>query len=122
MKVLVIDDSLINLKIARHTLQHAGYDVTEASNGLEGVKMARGILPSIILLDIEMPNLGGVKTLKMLRSISILDAIPVVALTASSMTGDKERLLGEGFDDYISKPVNLNDLIEKVGILCGKSK
>ena len=118
MNVLVIDDSLINLKIARHTLQHAGYEVFEASNGLDGVKMAKSLLPSLILLDVEMPNMDGIETLKMLRSIAPLDSIPVVALTASSMPGDKEKLIDAGFDDYISKPVNVNKLIAKIQAIC----
>ena len=117
MKVLVIDDSLINLTIARHTLEHAGYDVIEANSGLEGVKIAKGVLPSLILLDIQMPNVDGIETLKMIRSIPSLNCVPVVALTASSMSGDKERLLDEGFDDYIPKPLNVKTVVETIRYL-----
>ena len=119
-KILVIDDSLMNLKITRHSLQHAGYDVIEASNGLDGVKKAKQYLPILILMDIHMPDMDGVETLAMIRSMPELKDIPVVAITASGSDGDKERFIEKGFDQYISKPVNIKNLTQVVNSICAK--
>ena len=112
--ILVTDDSLLNRKLVRDILKSAGHEVTEASDGLEGINKAKEELPDLILMDIHMPNMDGIAAMKKIREIPGLKETPVIAITAYAMKGDRKKIIDEGFDDYIPKPVSINDLIDKV--------
>ena len=111
-KILVIDDSMFNVKIVQAAMTSLGYEVVEAYNGNEGVIKAKKELPNLIFMDINMPVMDGIESMKRIKEVPALKKIPVIAYTAYAMNGDKEMLLAEGFDEYLSKPVSISGLID----------
>jgi len=107
-RVLVVDDKASSRELIRAVLESSGYEVREAGDGCEAVQIANQIKPDLILLDLQMPNLDGYGALKIIRSDPRFADLPVVALTASAMRGDREKALSAGFTGYISKPVKLS--------------
>jgi len=112
--ILVIDDNPLNLKLFEAILKKTGCEVVLAEDGLEGVQKALSLLPQLILMDIQMPIMDGIKALKTLRESESTKSIPVIAITSFAMKGDQEKLLAEGFDDYIAKPINPKTLLNIV--------
>ncbi|MEW6714203.1 MAG: response regulator [Nitrospirota bacterium] len=113
-KVLVVDDNEKNLKLLRVILQHNGCEVIEAANGKEGVFKSKEHAPHLIFMDIQMPVMDGISALKILRSDESTRHIPVIALTSYAMKGDMERIIEEGFNGYIAKPISA---VELVGVI-----
>jgi CheY-like chemotaxis protein len=109
--VLVVEDNPDNLRTARALLEES-YHVIEAHDGRAGVEQARRHQPDLILMDIAMPVLDGIKALREIRQDEILRHIPVIAVTASAMKGDRGTILAHGFDGYISKPIDA-ELLKK---------
>ncbi len=118
-KILVADDIETSRELIRTVLETSGYEVIEASDGLEALQYARQIHPDLIILDIHMPGADGFGVLAELRKDNTLAATPVMALTASAMQGDRQRALSAGFDSYISKPIPLSVLRKEVELLLG---
>jgi len=118
-KILVVDDDPRNLRLAVAVLEKAGYEVLAAGGGAEGVDMATAHLPDMILMDVLMPRVDGIAALKRLRGDPRTAAIKVAALTALAMQGDRERLLAEGFDTYMSKPIHYKLFLASVAALLG---
>jgi CheY-like chemotaxis protein len=116
-KVLIADDRENSRELIRAVLESAGYDVTEASDGLEALNRARELQPDLIILDLQMPGLDGFGAIIELRSDRNLSKTPVMALTANAMPGDRQRVIDAGFDSYVSKPVPLPLLREEVSRL-----
>jgi two-component system cell cycle response regulator DivK len=117
-RVLVVEDNDKNMKLFRDVLAATGYRTLEATTGREAVDLASEHIPDLVLMDIQLPDLDGMQALQRLRADARTAAIPVVALTAQAMQGDRERFLAAGFDGYVSKPVNVHDLIETVRQHC----
>jgi CheY-like chemotaxis protein len=113
-RVLIADDKETSRELIRMVLETLGYEVREASDGLEAVRYAREVPPDLIILDLQMPVLDGFGALAELRGDRSLAATPIMALTASAMQGDRERALAAGFDSYVSKPIPLAKLREEV--------
>jgi CheY-like chemotaxis protein len=109
-QVLVVDDKASSRELIRTVLESSGYSVSEAGDGQEAVRIAQQISPDLILLDLQMPALDGFGTLEQLRADPRFATLPVIALTASAMQGDREKALAAGFTSYISKPVALTTL------------
>ena len=105
-KVLIVDDNEKNRKLFRMILQKNDFECFEAEEGEEAIRQAKEHTPDIILMDIQMPVMDGVIALKAIRADPALLAIPIIALTSYAMIGDKEGFLAEGFDSYISKPID----------------
>lgn len=105
--ILLAEDRESSRELIRTVLEHAGFAVIEASNGAEAVAMAREKSPDLILLDLEMPVKGGFEALQELRADVRFQSIPVVALTASAMYGDRQKASEHGFTSYLTKPLNL---------------
>lgn len=118
-RILVVEDNEKNMKLFRDVLVATGYRTLEATTGREAVDMAFQHAPDLVLMDIQLPDLDGVQALQRLRADARTAAIPILALTAQAMRGDRERFLAAGFDGYVSKPVNVRDLIETVRQHCG---
>jgi len=116
-KELIADDRENSRELIRAVLESAGYDVTEASDGLEALNRARELQPDLIILDLQMPGLDGFGAIIELRSDRNLSKTPVMALTANAMPGDRQRVIDAGFDSYVSKPVPLPLLREEVSRL-----
>jgi two-component system, cell cycle response regulator DivK len=116
--VLVAEDNGASMKLFRDVLQASGYRTVEASSGARAVELAAEHVPDLVLMDIQLPDIDGVEALRRLRADRRTAAIPVLALTAQAMEGVRERLLASGFDDYISKPVDILELVATVRRLC----
>ena len=116
--VLIVEDNEKNLKLARDLLQVKGFRTVEASDGQIGIEMAMAHHPSLVLLDIQLPDMDGWEALAQLRADPRTSDIPVVAVTAFAMDGDRERFLDAGFDGYISKPIDVRSFPTEVGAYC----
>ena len=117
-QVLVVEDNEKNMKLFRDVLLVSGYRTLEAVTGIQAVELATTHSPDLVLMDIQLPEIGGVDALGRLRADERTAGVPVVALTAQAMEGDRERFLAAGFDGYLSKPVNVADLLATVKNYC----
>ena len=113
-RILVVEDNETSMKLFRDVLQAKGYSTLEASTGEDAVELARSRDPALVLMDVQLPGIDGIEALAQLRGDERTSAIPVVALTAQAMSGDSERFLDVGFDAYLSKPVDVLELIRVV--------
>ena len=113
-KVLIVEDDLKNQKLFRDILEKVGYKIILASDGEQGVQLAQAEKPDLILMDIQLPVKDGLTATREIKENQQISHIPVWALTAMAMKGDKELVRAAGCDDYISKPVQLSNLIEKL--------
>src|ERR1043166_8154083 len=102
------------MKLFRDVLQAKGYRTLEATTGEDAVELARTLVPALVLMDVQLPGIDGIEAFAQLRGDARTSAIPVVALTAQAMRGDGERFLDVGFDGYLSKPVDVVELIRAV--------
>ena len=113
-RILCVEDNPQNMRLVRKILQHQGFEVIEAVDGLTGVDLAHKEKPDLILMDINLPDIDGLEATARIKANPELQSIPVVALTANAMYGDEERALAAGCDGYISKPVSRAKLVEQV--------
>jgi two-component system, cell cycle response regulator DivK len=109
--ILHIEDNFHYRRLIRKLLESQGYDLIEAEDGLTGLDLIRSVRPVLVLVDIGLPGLDGVSVMRQVKADPTLCHIPLIALTAAIFTGDRERLLGVGFDGYLSKPVPLARLL-----------
>jgi two-component system cell cycle response regulator DivK len=107
--ILLVEDNEKNMKLARDILKFKGYRVSEATTGEDAVASAASELPDIVLMDIQLPGIDGIEAFRRIRSDAKTAHIPVVALTASVMAGDRERFDRAGFDGFIAKPINVKE-------------
>jgi CheY-like chemotaxis protein len=117
-RVLIVEDNEMNMKLVRDVLLATGYTPLEATSGEGALALAAEQAPALVLMDIQLPDLDGAAALQRLRSDERTAGIPVLALTAQAMQGDRERFLAAGFDGYLSKPVDVDELIETVQRYC----
>jgi two-component system, cell cycle response regulator DivK len=117
-RVLVVEDNEKNMKLFRDVLAAKGFRTLAATTGKRAVALAIEHLPDLVLMDIQLPDVDGIEALGRLRADQRTAWIPVLALTAQAMHGDEERFLGAGFDGYLSKPVNVAELLATVRRLC----
>jgi two-component system cell cycle response regulator DivK len=110
IKVLIAEDNAINRELLRELLDLRGYSVVDACDGQEALDMIEQTHPDLLLLDIGMPVLDGFAVIRKIRQNSRLANLPVVAVTAYAMQGDRDRILNSGFDGYLSKPIDRNAL------------
>lgn len=120
--ILIVEDNEKNLKLVRDILQFRGYSVLEARTVADGVALARSRLPSLILMDIQLPDGDGVTALRRLREEPRTAPIPVVAVTAFAMKDDRQRFLEAGFDGYLVKPINVREFPEQVRRFCEQGR
>jgi two-component system, cell cycle response regulator DivK len=120
-QVLVVEDNERNMKLFRDVLQASGFRTLEASTGEQAVELALQERPDLVLMDIQLPDIDGVEALRRLRTDEGFAPVPVVALTAQAMEGDRERFLAAGFDGYLSKPVDIADFVATVKRYCEES-
>lgn len=114
IQILVAEDNPANRELLRERLEARGYSVTEACNGQEALEMIAQSRPDLLLLDISMPVLDGFATVRKIRENPELSALPVLAVTAYAMQGDRDKVLNAGFDGYLSKPINARDLANEL--------
>ena len=116
-KILLVEDNELNRDLLLRRLTRRGFDVILAVDGREGVERARADSPDLILLDMSLPVLDGWVVARMLKASTDTSSIPVIALTAHAMAGDRERALEAGCDDYDTKPIELDRLLAKMNAL-----
>jgi two-component system cell cycle response regulator DivK len=118
--ILIVEDNAKNMKLVRDVLQFKGYPTLEATTAAEGLRLARQEVPALILMDIQLPDFDGVSALSRLREDPLTQAIPVIAVSASAMPDDQERIIASGFDAYITKPIDVKSFIVTVETFVGK--
>lgn len=117
MKILLIEDNEMNRDMLSRRLLRKGYDVTIAADGDEGIQMTRTEAPDLILMDLSLPVLDGWEATRRIKAEEATRHIPIIALTAHAMAGDRERALQAGCDDYDTKPIELPRLLGKIEVL-----
>jgi two-component system cell cycle response regulator DivK len=116
-KILVVEDNELNLKLFCDLLRAHGYEAEPVRDGREAVERARGFLPDLIVMDIQMPHITGLELIEQLKADEELKAIPIMAVTAYAAKGDEERIRDAGAEGYVSKPISVMRFVEAVGVL-----
>jgi len=117
--ILIVEDNERNLKLLRHVLGVHGYTTIEARSAEEALERVRDEPPQLVLMDIQLPGMDGVTALRELRTLPETAEVPVVAVTAFAMKGDRDRLLSAGFDGYVEKPIDTRELPSMVASYLG---
>jgi len=112
--ILIVEDDEKSRKLVRDVLTFKGYEIVEAETGEEGVRLAQERRPSLVLMDIRLPGIDGIQALGRLRAETATRGIPVIAMTASVMTNDRQKVLDAGFDAFQSKPIKIKDFVAAV--------
>jgi len=112
--ILIVEDNEKNMKLVRDILRHKGHATLEAATGEDGVRLALEHVPALILMDIQLPDIDGIEALRRIREHAALDATPVVAVSASVMPDDQQKIVSSGFDAFITKPINLKQFQDTV--------
>jgi two-component system cell cycle response regulator DivK len=121
-KILYIEDDLQNRVLVRRILEASDFAVIEAENGIVGLRLAQEITPDLILMDINLPEMDGYEVTSRLKAIESLTHVPIIAMTANVMKGDREKTLAAGCDGYIQKPIDVDSLPEQINhFLASKS-
>ena len=110
----IFEDNEKNRKLMRDVLAFKGYRLVEADTGEDGVRLAREQRPDLILMDIQLPGIDGIQALHQIRGDASTQGIPVMAVTASAMTHDRQKIMAAGFDGYQAKPINVRGFLEAV--------
>jgi len=112
--ILIVEDNEKNRKLERDVLQAKGYRTIEAETGEDGVRLAKEHRPALVLMDIQLPGINGITALGQLRADAATRVIPVIAVTASVMTHDRQKIMAAGFDGYQSKPIRVKEFLAAV--------
>ena len=120
VKILLVEDNEMNRDMLSRRLIRKKFEVVIAINGVEGVEMSISEIPDIILMDMSLPERDGLEATKKIKANQQTKDIPVIAITAHAMTGDREKCLQAGCDDYDTKPVEFPRLLDKIKNLIGK--
>lgn len=118
-RILLVEDNDVNRELVREILESRDFEVLEAHNGLEALHMIPKTSPDLVLLDIQMPVLDGISAIKQLRQKPQYADLPVLALTAYAMVGDRDRVMAAGFTGYVTKPVDSKALLTQIDNLLG---
>ena len=118
-QILLVEDNARNMTLLRDVLEATGYRTLQASTGSQALTLAAQHGPALVLMDMRLPDMDGTEALRLLRTDARTVSIPVIAVTAQAMKGDRERFLEAGFDDYLSKPVDVDALLTVVRAYCG---
>jgi two-component system cell cycle response regulator DivK len=112
--ILIVEDNEKNMKLVRDILRHKGHATLEAATGGEGVRLAVEKRPDLVLMDIQLPDIDGIEALRRIRADAALDAVPVIAVSASVMPDDQHKIVTSGFDAFVTKPINLKTFLDTV--------
>ncbi len=113
-RVLVVEDNFMSKALVREVLELNGYEVVEADRGVDAVRIAGEEKPDVILMDINLPGMDGVTATRLIKSSASGSTVPILALTASAMKGEEEKIIAQGFDGYIAKPIDISTLIKSI--------
>ncbi len=120
-RILLVEDNEMNRDMLSRRLIRRGYQILIAVNGAQGIEMARREAPDVILMDMSLPDMDGWETARCMRADAALRDVPIIALTAHAMAGDRERAIAAGCNEYDTKPVNLEQLIAKIAAVIERS-
>ena len=120
--ILVVEDNERNRRLVRDVLTFKGYEIVEAETGEDGVRLAQERRPQLVLMDIRLPGIDGVEALRRLRADATTRDIPAMAMTASVMTADRQRIMSAGFDAYQSKPIHVKEFVAAVEQLLAQQR
>jgi two-component system cell cycle response regulator DivK len=112
--ILIVEDNEKNRKLERDILQFHGYRTLEADNGEDGIRLAQETPPALVLMDIQLPRMNGIEALRLLRADPRTRAVPVIAVTASAMSQDRQKIMAAGFDGYQAKPIDVTQFVAAV--------
>ena len=112
--ILIVEDNEKNMKLVRDILQHQGHTTLEAATGADGVRIAKDAKPDLVLMDIQLPDIDGITALRQIRAEPLLDAMPVLAVSASVMPDEQQKIVTSGFDAFVTKPINLKQFRDTV--------
>ena len=112
--ILYIEDDFQNRVLVRRILEASGFSIIEAENGKKGLKIAQEVVPDLILMDINLPEIDGYEVTSRLKQIDALAQVPIIAMTANVMKGDREKTLAAGCDGYIQKPIDVDLLPDQI--------
>jgi two-component system cell cycle response regulator DivK len=112
--VLLVEDDFMNMRLAQHVLESEGYNVVGATSGWEALNQIKNGLPDLILIDVQLPDIDGTTLVRIIRAGEAAQKTVILALTAYAMKGDREKILKTGCDDYIAKPINVEQFISTV--------
>ncbi len=115
-KILYVEDNPQNMRLVKKMLGVGGYDMLEAQDGMTGLAVATREIPDLILMDINLPDIDGVEVTTRLKSDPALKHIPIIALTANAMFGDREKYISAGCDGYLAKPISKTELLDMLGV------
>jgi CheY-like chemotaxis protein len=114
-RVLVVEDNDMNMQLVEYLLEEGGYQIVKAASGEEALSIARtGDPVDLILMDIHLPGIDGLSVVREMKTDAVTSAIPILALTAHAMRGDKDRFLEAGCDGYISKPIDVKTFLSSI--------
>jgi two-component system, cell cycle response regulator DivK len=120
--ILIIEDNERNRKLIRDLLQVKGYQTIDTETAEDGLKLAEEETPALILMDIQLPGMDGITAMKQLKAAAKTKSIPIVAITASAMTHNRQTMLAEGFDGYQTKPLSLKEFLADVDRLIAEHR
>tara|TARA_E500000178_G_C16868739_1_gene683276 strand:+ start:365 stop:733 length:369 start_codon:yes stop_codon:yes gene_type:complete len=112
--ILLVEDNEMNRDMLSRRLKRKGFELIYAGDGVEAVESAKQNLPSLILMDVSLPEMDGLEATKLIKRDPATENIPIIALTAHAMEGDRERCLAAGCNDYDTKPIELSRLLDKI--------
>ena len=116
-KILLVEDNEMNMDMLKRRLVRKGFEVITAVDGEESIKMVNAESPDLVLMDVSLPGMDGWEATELIRANDSTKNIPIIAITAHAMTGDRERASEVGCDDYETKPIDFARLLEKIGNL-----
>ena len=120
--ILIVEDNEKNMKLVRDILRHHKYETVEAVTGEDGVRLALERKPDLVLMDIQLPDIDGIEALRRIRLERALDPLPVIAVSASVMPDDQQKIVASGFDAFITKPINLKQFLATVQRLLAEGR
>ena len=119
-KILIVEDDDMNRDMLMRRLQRRGYEIIVAVNGIQAIELVNSESPDLILMDMSMPVMDGWQATRIIKSTEATKQIPVIGLSAHAMVSDREKALEVGCDDYDTKPIDLNRLVEKIQVFLRK--
>ncbi len=119
--VLVVEDNMDNMELITVILERNGYKVLTAETGHQGIDIATEEQLDFIILDIQLPDMDGMKVIRMIRSLKINEDIPIIAMTSYAMSGDRQKVMSAGFNGYIEKPIEPENVISQIKEVIGES-
>jgi two-component system cell cycle response regulator DivK len=117
--ILYVEDNFDNRMLVRRVLEAEGYRVVEAEDGTQGIEWLRSEIPDLVLMDINLPEVDGYEVTKRFKQLPSMEKVPVIAMTANVMKGDREKTLAAGCDGYIPKPIDIDTLPDQIARFLG---